>query len=399
MKSIHNFSLKKKNVLLRVDLNIPIIEGVITDKSRIDSIKLTIQKLLEGNNKLFLISHFRRPNGKYNKKFSLEFLCPLLAKEFGSKKIYFIDDYDSQKIQKIKNEMQFGEIALFENIRFYKEEENNDLNFAKHLSTFFDVYVNEAFSASHRNHASITGITNFLPSLAGIRLTNEITNLNKIINNPKKPITAIIGGSKISTKIELLNNLVEYFDNIIIGGAMANTFIFAKGFDIGKSLCEKQMINSANEILNKAANYNCNLILPEDVVCADNIKDFKSVRQCKIENILSNQMALDIGSQTIKIMNKIILESNMILWNGPLGAFEYKPFDQGTIEIANTLKTNSNLLNIITIAGGGDTVSAIKLAKAEKSFTFISNGGGAFLEWFEGKESPGVKALKENKNF
>tara|TARA_Y100001970_G_scaffold97326_1_gene122541 strand:+ start:2056 stop:3255 length:1200 start_codon:yes stop_codon:yes gene_type:complete len=399
MKSIHNFSLKQKNVLLRVDLNVPVKEGIITDKSRIDSIKLTVQKLLEGNNKLFLISHFRRPKGKYNKKFSLEFLCATLAKELGSKKIYFINNYEPQKIQKIKNKMQFGEIALFENIRFYTEEENNDLNFAKHLSTFFDVYVNDAFSASHRNHASITGITHFLPSLAGISLLNEITNLNKILNDPKKPITAIIGGSKISTKIQLLNNLVEYFDNIIIGGAMANTFIFAKGFDIGKSLCEKKMINNANEILNKAKNYSCNIILPIDVVCADNIEDFNNVRHCMIENILPNQMALDIGNQSIKIMNKILLESNMILWNGPLGAFEYKPFDQGTIAIANTLKTNSNLLNIITIAGGGDTVSAIKLAKAEKSFTFISNAGGAFLEWLEGKESPGVKALKENKNF
>ena len=399
MKTIHNFSLKQKNVLLRVDLNIPVTEGIITDKSRIDSIKLTVKKILEGNNKLFLISHFGRPGGKYNKKFSLEFLCKSLAKELGVKKIYFINDLDSKKIQKIKNNMQFGDIALFENIRFYKEEENNDLNFAKHLSTFFDVYINDAFSASHRNHASITGITNYLPSLAGISLLNEITNLDKIVNFSKKPITAIIGGSKISTKIELINNLVKYFDNIIIAGAMANTFIFAKGFEIGKSLAEKPLINIANEILNESKNYNCNIILPVDVVCADNIKDSNSIRHCKIENILPNQMALDIGNQSIKIINKTLLQSNMILWNGPLGAFEYKPFDHGTVAIANTLKTNSNLLNITTIAGGGDTLSAIKLARAEKSFTFISNAGGAFLEWLEGKESPGVKALKENKNF
>ena len=399
MKTIHNFSLKQRNVLLRVDLNVPVTEGIITDKSRIDSIKLTVQKLLKGKNKLFLLSHFGRPKGRYDKKFSLKFLCDTLAKELGSKKIYFIKDLDPQKIKKIKNEMHFGDIALFENIRFYEEEENNDINFAKHLSTFFDVYVNDAFSVSHRNHASITGITNFLPALAGASLINEITNLNKILSDPKKPITAIIGGSKISTKIDLLNNLTEYFDNIIIVGAMANTFLFAKGFNIGKSLAEKKLIKVVNKILNKAENYDCNIILPVDVVCADNIKDSKNIRNCMIENVLSNQMALDIGNQSIKMINKILLESKMILWNGPLGAFEYKPFDHGTVAIANTLKENSKLLNIVTIAGGGDTISAIKAAKAEESFTFISNAGGAFLEWLEGKESPGVKALKENKNY
>ena len=397
MKTVNNYHIKEKNVLLRADLNVPVVNGFITEKSRITSIKSSIHKLIKGKNKIFLLSHFGRPKGKYNKKFSLEFMCSVLAKEFEIEKIHFIKALNDQYIKEKIQNMSFGEVCLLENIRFYEGEEKNDMNFAKGLAKNFDVYVNDAFSASHRQHASIVGITYYLPSVAGDSLLDEINNIEIFFNNPLKPNTVILGGSKISTKTELIYNLTEYFDNIVIGGAMANTFLFAKGFNIGKSLVEKEFIKTVNKILKKAINYNCNIILPIDVVCSNDLNDSVNIRHSDIDDILSDQMILDIGNKTIQIITKTIFSSNMILWNGPLGAFEYKPFNYSTIEIANTIKENAKLRNIITLAGGGDTISAIKMAKSEEGFLYISKAGGAFLEWLEGNESPGVKALKENK--
>ena len=397
MKTVNNYHIKEKNVLLRADLNVPVVNGFITEKSRITSIKSFIHKLIKGKNKIFILSHFGRPKGKYNKKFSLEFMCSVLAKEFEIEKIHFIKALNDQYIKEKIQNMSFGEVCLLENIRFYEGEEKNDMNFAKGLAKNFDVYVNDAFSASHRQHASIVGITYYLPSVAGDSLLDEINNLEIFFKNPQKPNTAILGGSKISTKTELIYNLTEYFDNIVIGGAMANTFLFAKGFNIGKSLVEKEFIKTVNKILKKAINYNCNIILPIDVVCSNDLNDSVNIRHSDIDDILSDQMILDIGNKTIQIITKTIFSSNMILWNGPLGAFEYKPFNYSTIEIANTIKENAKLRNIITLAGGGDTISAIKMAKSEEGFLYISKAGGAFLEWLEGNESPGVKALKENK--
>ena len=397
MKTINNYQIFKKNVLLRVDLNVPVVDGLITDKSRINSIKSTVFKLLKNKNKIFLVSHFGRPKGKYNKKFSLEFLKETLSKELNLEKIYFIEKINKKNISEFIDIMNFGEVALLENIRFFPEEEKNDSNFSREFSKYFDIYVNDAFSVSHRQHASIVGITNFLPSVAGESLINEIKNLDVFINNPKKPNTAIIGGAKISTKIELLNNLIEHFDNIVVGGAMANTFLLSQGHNVGLSIVERDLVNLANQIINKAKKFNCNLILPIDVVCSNNIKDSINIRHSKIENVLPNQMILDLGDKTIKKINNVIIRSNMILWNGPLGAFEYRPFDHATMQIVNTIKNNSKKLNIITLVGGGDTISAIKMTKAENYFTYISTAGGAFLEWLEGKKSPGVQALKDNK--
>ncbi|HIA60817.1 MAG TPA: phosphoglycerate kinase, partial [Pelagibacterales bacterium] len=220
--------------------------------------------------------------------------------------------------------------------------------------------------------------------------------IDSFVNAPKKPNVAIIGGSKISTKIDLLHNLTEFFDTIVIGGAMANTFLNAQNIDIGNSLCEKDLSTTALSIMEKADNLNCKIVLPLDVVCADNINDQSSIRRCDIKNILPNQMVLDVGNKTSKIIAEIILRARMVLWNGPLGAFEYKPFEQSSVEVANVIKNNAKILNITTLAGGGDTISAIKMAKAEEGFSYISKAGGAFLEWLEGKESPGVTALKEN---
>ena len=397
MKTINNYCIKKKNVLLRADLNVPVVNGLVTEKSRLTSIKPSVHKLIKEKNKIFLLSHFGRPMGKYNKKSSLEFMCSVIAKEFEIEKIHFIKVINNQNIEEKINQMSFGDVCLLENIRFYAGEEKNDINFAKKLAKNFDVYVNDAFSASHRQHASIVGITHYLPSVAGDSLLDEINNLEIFFNKPKKPNTAILGGSKISTKIELIYNLIRFFDTIVIGGAMANTFLLAKGFSVGKSLVEKELIETANKIIKKAINYKCNIILPTDVVCSNGLNDAVNIRHSDIDDILPNQMILDVGNKTINRITKTLLSSNMILWNGPLGAFECKPFNYATFKIANIIKKNAKLRNIITLAGGGDTISAIKMAKSEEGFSYISKAGGAFLEWLEGNESPGVKALKENK--
>jgi len=396
MKNINNSILKKKNVLVRVDLNVPFANGIITDYSRIEAIKTTIQKLREQKNKIFLISHFGRPGGQYNKKYSLNFICEALREQLVIHEIYFLKNFNHNEIQNMISSMEGGDICLFENIRFWSEEESNDLDFAKNISSHFDAYVNDAFSASHRNHASIVGLPKFLPSLVGDNMMNEIKNINSFINNPKKPNLAIIGGSKISTKIDLLFNLVETCDAIAIGGAMANTFLYANKIDIGKSLYEKNLSKVALSILEKANKFNCEIILPIDVVCADHLTDQVNIRSCHIENIIPSQMILDIGNKTTTLISNFIKKSNTILWNGPLGAFEYKPFEQSSIEVAQVIKKTSKMLKISTIAGGGDTISAIKMAKAEDGFNYISKAGGAFLEWLEGKKSPGVLALKDN---
>tara|TARA_Y100000590_G_scaffold450191_1_gene589463 strand:- start:519 stop:1718 length:1200 start_codon:yes stop_codon:yes gene_type:complete len=399
MKNINNFSIHKKKVLFRADLNVPIVNSEISDFSRIETIKISINKLIKQQNKIFIVAHLGRPKGKVNKKYSLKFLCPILEKEFGLKKIYFLENLNSENILKKIEEMNFGEICLIENIRFSPGEEKNDESFAKNLSSFFDIYVNDAFSSSHREHSSIVGLTKFLPSVAGDSLITEMKNINSFLEDSKKPNLAIIGGSKISTKIHLLNNLTELFDTIIVGGAMANTFLYANKINVGISLVEKDYSENAKSIQIKAKNSNCKLILPIDVVCSNNHQDIKNIRYCEIANVLPDQMILDVGEKTINVIKNEILKSQMLLWNGPLGAFEYKPFDQSTFEVAHIIKKYSNDLQIKALAGGGETISAIKSAKAENGFTYISNAGGAFLEWLEGKESPGIKALKENINF
>ena len=397
MKNLDNYNVERKKILLRVDLNVPVVDKIITEKSRIETIKKTIKILQQQKNKIFLISHFGRPKGNQNKKYSLKFLCSILEFEFQVAKVEFLDNIDDFSIQKKMNNMQYGDICLFENIRFYHEEENNDSNFIKEICKNFDVFINDAFSASHRNHASIVGPSKFLPCLAGPNLIEEIKNIDSFIYKSKRPILAIIGGSKISTKIKLLFNLIELSDQIIIGGAMANTFLFALKNNIGQSLVQKDLAQVALSVLQKAKDSNCEIILPIDVMCANSIRDITNINNYDVNLIPSHMMALDVGIETIKLIKQSILSSKMILWNGPLGAFEYSPFDESSMQISSFIKKNAKKLNISTLAGGGDTVSAIKLSKAEEGFDYMSNAGGAFLEWLEGKGSPGVNALKENK--
>ncbi len=395
MKNLNDFKVENKKVLFRADLNVPLVDGVITDISRIEVLKSSIKKLLKGKNKIFLLSHFGRPQGKVVEKLSLNFIIPSLKEILAIEKVHFLKNLDSNSVKKTADKMQDGEICLFENIRFYKEEEKFDLNFAKKISELFDIYVNDAFSASHRNHTSITGLPKFLPAIAGYHFMKEIENINLFLDNSKKPNMAIVGGSKISTKIQILNNLIENFSSVAVGGAMANTFLLANKNSIGNSLVEENLIEEALLIEAKAKKLNCKLILPVDVVCGKNIKDQNPVN-CKIEQIKPGEMILDIGKNTTKNINNEIIKSKMVLWNGPVGAFEHKPYNKATNEIIRTIKLNSKKNNINTLAGGGDTISAIKNTNAEDGFNYISNAGGAFLEWLEGNESPGVIALKQN---
>ena len=397
MKELKNLDCKYKKIILRVDLNVPVFESKITDHSRIYSILLTLEKLINNKNKIFLLTHFGRPKGDNNKKYSTKFLCSELKKILNLNKIHFLDKFDQKIIGTKISEMHLGEICLLENIRFNVEEEKNDLNFAKLLASNFDIYINDAFSVSHRNHASITGITKYLPSYAGYSFSKEIENLDKFLNNSKKPNVAIIGGSKVSTKIKVLENLVEIFDCIVIGGAMANTFLLSNDYKIGSSLVENDFIDLSKEIQKKAELKNCKILLPIDVVCSKNLEDREHVKTYSINNVPNDQMILDLGEKSTKIISNEILKSKSILWNGPLGAFEYSPFDKSTISIANTIKYFSSKFQLDVLAGGGDTLAAIKKAQANDAFNYLSTAGGAFLEWLEGNKSPGFIALKENR--
>tara|TARA_Y100001970_G_scaffold148729_1_gene182667 strand:- start:1446 stop:2642 length:1197 start_codon:yes stop_codon:yes gene_type:complete len=395
MKTLKNYSIENKKVLFRADLNVPVVDGVITDTSRITAVKSSIQKLISNKNKIFLIAHFGRPKGEAIKRYSLSFILTTLKEILNLNKVYFLENLDHDSIEKTANEMQNKSLCLIENIRFFKEEEKIDFDFAKKICSAFDVYVNDAFSVSHRNHTSIIGFPKFLPAVAGNHMIKEIKHINSFIKNAKKPNLAIVGGSKISTKIQLLNNLISQFSAIAIGGAMANTFLLNNKNNVGTSLVEEDLIQEANKIQREAKKLNCELILPIDAWCGKKINDTNAVYR-KIYEILSDEMILDIGEETTLSINNKILNSKMVLWNGPVGAFEFKPYDKATNSIAKTIKLNAKKLNINTLAGGGDTISAIKNINAEEGFKYISNAGGAFLAWLEGNESPGVKALKEN---
>lgn len=393
METLNINKTKNKKIVFRADLNVPTMDGKITDYSRIDSIIPSLKKLSENKNKIFIVSHFGRPKGNVNEKLSIYFLCEVLRKKLEISKIHFLRTFNIEEIEKKQTEMNFGEVCLFENIRFYKEEENNDIKFVKKIASNFDIYINDAFSASHRYHSSIVGFPKFLPSFAGLNFSNEIKNLDNFLKESKKPNLAIIGGSKISTKIKVIYNLIKFFDSIVIGGAMANTFLLAKNINIGRSVCERDFKAIALDIMLKAKNENCKLILPIDIVCSKSLENTEVILKNDINNVPYDNMILDIGDNTVNLISREISKSRSVLWNGPLGAFEHKPFDRGSIEVANLIKTNFKQGNIFSLAGGGDTLSAINLAEANDGFNYLSNAGGAFLEWLEGEKSPGYLAL------
>tara|TARA_Y100001970_G_scaffold51518_1_gene65157 strand:+ start:511 stop:1719 length:1209 start_codon:yes stop_codon:yes gene_type:complete len=391
-----NTKIFKKNVLVRVDLNVPVVKGKISDFTKIYSLRETLLNLIKNKNKIFLLSHFGRPRGVFKKELSLQNIINEIQNSLKLNKLYFVKDYFGKEIEDTIKLMHTGEVCLLENIRFHKEEEKNIESFAEKFSYNFDVYINDAFSASHRSHASIVGITKFLPSYAGLMFEKEINALNSILNKSNKPALAIIGGSKVSTKITILENLVKKLDYLVIAGGMANTFLASKSIDVGLSKVEEKYFNLIKNIENNALESGCRIILPTDVITSKSLGDKNSVNETLVEKIKKNHQAFDIGSQSCAEIIKLFSEVKTVLWNGPLGAFEYKPFDNSTKIISTNLSLISKKKQINVVIGGGDTVSSINNLGVIEDFTYVSTSGGAFLEWLEGKELPGIYSLKHN---
>ena len=383
-------NLNQKKVLLRLDLNVPLDSGKITDTTRIDKILPTINFLLKNEAKIIILSHVGRPKGKIVKELSLRPICENLKNKL-NQNIRLI----SKNIKEVKPADLFDEhdekIIILENLRFYEEEEKNDNVFAKHLASLADIYVNDAFSCSHRTHASIFEITKFIPSYAGLQLNLEIDALTKITSEIKRPITCIIGGSKISSKINIIKNLIPKFDNIIIVGGMANNIIKYKGYEIGKSIHEDNCNQIIKEIFSLSKKEDCKIFYPEDVTVGKNLNGSPQIKE--LDNISKDELILDIGPRSIKNINDVIEKSSTILWNGPAGYFENPSFSIGSMEIAKKIVEKNKNNTIYSVAGGGDTVALLNNMSATSHFNFVSTAGGAFLEYLEGKELPGIKAL------
>mgnify|MGYP001159655962 CR=1 FL=1 len=395
MKNIlnKNLDLKGKKVLLRVDLNVPMENGAITETSRIEKIIPTIKLLLEKQAKIIIISHIGRPKGIVVEKMSLKPISEKLSFLL-NKEVFFnktpISEIAISEINKIQN----GSIMMLENIRFYKEEETNEIEFSKKLSSLGNLYINDAFSCSHRSHASVEGITKHIPSYYGLQISEEINALKKITSEIEKPISLIIGGSKISTKIKIINNLIKKFDNIIIVGGMANTMLKHSGINVGKSICEHKCGPLIKEITENAKKHNCEITIPTDVIVSKNL-DGKG-KEKNINEIDEDEMILDIGPKTILSIEEKINNSKTILWNGPAGYFENPNFQNGTKKILEIISQKTTEDKIFSVAGGGETVAVINKFKKFDSFTFVSTAGGAFLEYLEGKTLPAIKALNQN---
>jgi phosphoglycerate kinase len=387
-----NFTDKK--VLVRVDFNVPLdSDRKITDDNRIEMSLPTINKIIDDHGIPILMSHLGRPDGKINLKYSLKPVADLLHNKFGYN-VIFIDDCISPDAKTIIDKAKVGDIVLLENLRFYPEEEKNDVDFAQKLAQLADVYVNDAFGTAHRAHASTAAVAGFFKEkYAGKLMIDEIEYLGKAVNNPIRPFTAILGGAKISGKIDVIKNLMTKCDNILIGGGMMFTFYKAMGYEIGKSLLEVDKMDLAKSIIDEAKAKNINLFLPVDFVSAAKFENNSETKICKLGEINSEWLGMDIGPKTIELFKNIILSSKTIVWNGPMGVFEMPNFSIGTFEIANAL-AEATSKGAITIVGGGDSAAAINQMKFESKITHVSTGGGASLEYLEGKELPGVKALE-----
>ena len=389
MKSITDLeNLNNQIVLLRLDLNVPILDGKIIDTNRIDKIIPTINFLLSKNAKIIIISHVRRPQGKFKSDLSLQPIRDNLISKLKEKiKLETRNIFNLKKDELFKSVDE--KLIILENIRFYPEEENNNDKFSEHLAKLGDIYVNDAFSCSHREHASVTSITKFIPSYGGLQINSEVEALKKITTEIKKPITCIIGGSKISTKIDIIKNLIPKFDNIVIVGAMANNILKYKGYNIGASLFERNSEKIIEEIFSKIESNSCKIYFPEDVKVGKNLDD-NSIQK-SLNQIENDDMILDVGSKTIQNIKSVIDNSSTILWNGPLGYFENPNFSIGSLEIAKYIGNKQG--EIYSVIGGGDTVSVINSIKIKNKFNFVSTAGGAFLEYLEGKILPGIRAL------
>ncbi|MEO8398208.1 MAG: phosphoglycerate kinase [Ignavibacteriaceae bacterium] len=393
--SVDKLNLKNKKVLVRVDFNVPLDENLnITDDRRISAALPTIKKIINDGGKAILMSHLGRPKGKINYKYSLKPAAKKLSELLG-KEVKLAPDCVGEEVKKIVNEMSPGDVVLLENLRFHEEEEKNDEKFAKQLAELGDVYVNDAFGTAHRAHASTEGVTKFIETCAaGYLMQKELDYLGNAISNPERPYCAILGGAKISGKIDVINNLLDKVDVLIIGGGMAFTFFKAQGKEIGKSLLEEEKLELAKELLNKLKSKKIKFFLPLDVVVADEFKNDSPSQIVNVDKIPSSKMGLDIGPETIKLFKNELLKSKTIVWNGPMGVFEMDNFAKGTFSIAEAL-AEATKKGAVTIIGGGDSAAAISKAGLDEKVSHVSTGGGASLEFLEGKVLPGVEALNE----
>ncbi|WP_341760490.1 phosphoglycerate kinase [Candidatus Endowatersipora endosymbiont of Watersipora subatra] len=394
----HIGEIDGKRVLVRVDINVPIVNGIVSDKTRIERLELTISELSSKGAKVILLAHFGRPKGEVVAEISLSRVIPVLCEVFGKTVSFASDCRGEIAIHAIEN-MNNGDILLLENTRFHASEEKNCSSFSKELASLGDIFVNDAFSSAHRAHASTTGIANYLPSYAGRTMQAEIEALERGLGRPVHPVIAIIGGTKVATKIHMLAHLVSKVDYLVIGGGMANTFLSSIGVGVGTSFCEHHLGDMARSIMEKARTVGCEIILPTDVVVSDKFSSNSSHEIVVANAVGDKRMILDAGPVSVEIIANRIASSNTLIWNGPLGAFELKPFDHATIVTAECAASATQKGYLVSVAGGGDTVSALNHAGVSDRFTYVSTAGGAFLEWIEGKRLPSIALLKKEVHF
>ncbi len=395
-RTLDDLDVKGKRVLVRADLNVPMRDGKITDTLRIDRQAPTIRELAGKGARVIVLSHFDRPKGKVVPSMSLAPIAPALAKAVGRDVAFAADcigDVAKAAVARLKD----GEVLLLENTRFHGGEEKDAPDFVHALGELGDLYVNDAFSAAHRAHGSTEGIAHVLPSAAGRAMQSELEHLHKALDNPVRPVMAVVGGAKVSTKIALIENLLDKVDILVIGGAMANTFLAAEGRDVGKSLYEKDQLDTANRIIATATETGTVLLLPTDAVVAREFKAGAAHRIAAVRDVAADEMILDVGPDTIAEFERRLHTTNTLVWNGPFGAFETPPFDAGTVAAARAVAARTKAGDLLSVAGGGDTVSALNHAGVADEFTYVSTAGGAFLEWLEGRELPGVAALAASK--
>jgi phosphoglycerate kinase len=384
-----------KAALVRVDFNVPMQDGAVSDDTRLRAAVPTIKALQAKGMKIGLLAHFDRPKGKVVPEMSLGQIIPALTRVLGDEgALAYVGDCIGETVKDALDTIPPGGVVLLENVRFHPGEEKNDPEFAKQLAANFDIYVNDAFSAAHRAHASTEGVAHVLPAYAGKQMERELDALEAALGTPKRPVLGIVGGAKVSTKLELLQNLIAKLDKLAIGGGMANTFLYAQGVEIGGSLAEKDMADTARQIL-ASAKGRCEILLPVDVVVAKDVKPHAEARMTGLDDIAADEKILDAGEKTVRKLREAMKHSHTLIWNGPLGVFEVPPFDQATVIAAQEAAELAKNGKLVAVAGGGDTVAALNHAGVAGDFTFVSTAGGAFLEWMEGKVLPGVEALKQ----
>ncbi len=394
VRTLDGLDARGRRVLVRVDLNVPMADGAVTDLTRITRILPTIRELADGGARVVLLAHFGRPKGGYEAESSLAPLAAALGRELG-RPVGFAADCIGPRAEEAVAALHDGDVLLLENTRFHAGETGNDPGFVAALARLGDVYVNDAFSAAHRAHASTEGLAHVLPAYAGRTMEAEIDHLGRALGEPERPLAAVVGGAKVSTKLDLLGNLVKRVDVLIIGGGMANTFLFAKGTAVGASLCEKDLADTARAVMDRAAAEGCEIVLPVDAVVAERFAAGTPDETVAIDAVPADRMILDIGPQSVARVEALLQDVKTLVWNGPFGAFEIAPFDRGTVRVAQAAAALTRAGKLATIAGGGDTVAALNHAGVGNDLTYLSTAGGAFLEWLEGKALPGVEALRE----